>query len=87
MAAMMLMLSLSHLFPPRLFKAAPAWMFLCGFHFFLYLIRSQNHSMADFKVFFFFTHISSFLCRYNDDYGRQTYKCISLHDLIQYLIL
>ena len=38
---------ISQLFSPRLFKAAPfftAWLFLCGFHFFLYFIRPQNHA-------------------------------------------
>ena len=52
MAAMMLVLKILIMaftlliyFPPGLFKAAPfftAWLFLCGFHFFLYFIRPQN---------------------------------------------
>ena len=30
-----------------------AWLFLCGFHFFLYFIRPQNQPMADFEVCFY----------------------------------
>ena len=53
MAAMMLMLKMFsngcvHPGFLRLHHFFAAWLFLCGFHFFLYFIRPQNQPMADF---------------------------------------
>ena len=38
----------------RLHHVFTAWLFLCGFHFFLYFMRPQNQPMADFEVCFTF---------------------------------
>ena len=59
----------SQLFSPRILKATPSFHSLAVFvwiSLLLYFIRPQNQPMAEFEVCF--THISSFLCRYNDDY-------------------
>ena len=47
---------ISQLFHPgflRLHHFFTAWLFSCGFHFFLYFIRPQNQPMADFEVCFY----------------------------------
>ena len=60
---------ISQLFHPGVLRPRhffTAWLFLCGFHFFCTLLGPKTSLWLTLR--FVFTHISSFLSRYNDDY-------------------